>query len=166
MFLNTIEQTALSTWLRESESVFGLYFILVIHTIGLALVVGGNVVIDLRLLGVVPKTPLAPLKQLYPIMWAGFGINAISGTLLLIAYPTKQLTNPVFYLKLTLIGLAIWVMVRIKNRVFDDSNLSQDAMIAAGRTLAKTSLLLWVGAITAGRLLAYTYLYLQYGLRG
>jgi hypothetical protein len=166
IFLNTIEQTALSTWLRESESVFGLYFILVLHTIGLALVVGGNVVIDLRLLGVVPETPLAPLKQLFPIMWVGFGINAFSGTLLLIAYPTKQLTNPVFYLKLTLIGLAIWVMVRIKNRVFDDASLSQDAMIAAGRTMAKWSLILWAGAITAGRLLAYTYQYLQYGLRG
>jgi hypothetical protein len=166
IFLNTIEQTALSTWLRESESVFGLYFILVIHTIGLALLVGGNLVIDLRLLGVMPKTPLPPLKQLFPIMWTGFGLNAASGTLLLIAYPTKQLTNPVFYIKLTMIGLAVSVMVRIKGRVFDDASLSETAMIAAGKTMAKWSLVFWVGAITAGRLLAYTYQYLQYGLRG
>lgn len=166
LFFNTIEQTALSTWLRESESVFGLYFILVVHTVGLALLVGGNVVIDLRLLGFVPDTPLQPLKRLFPIMWTGFGLNAVSGTLLLIAYPTKQLTNPVFYIKLTMIGLAVWVMVRIKRRVFDNANLSEAAMIASGGTMAKWSLFLWVGAITAGRLLAYTFRYLQYGLRG
>lgn len=166
MFLNTIEQSALSTWLRESQSVFGLYFVLVLHTIGLALLVGGNVVIDLCLLGAMPKTPLAPLKQLFPIMWAGFGVNAFSGTLLLIAYPTKQLTDPDFYIKLMLIGLALWVMVRIKSRVFDHASLSEAAMIATGKTMAKWSLLLWIGAITAGRLLAYTYHYLQYGLRG
>ena len=38
-------------------------------------------------------------------MWAGFWINALSGILLLIAYPTKALTNPLFYAKLVLIGL-------------------------------------------------------------
>ncbi len=76
-------------------------------------------------------------------MWTGFGINAVSGMLLLIAYPTKQLTNPVFYIKLTLIGLAIWVMVRIKTRVFDDASLSQAAMTATGKTMAKWSLVFW-----------------------
>lgn len=166
IFLNTIEQTALSTWLRESESVFGLYFILVVHTIGLALLVGGNVVIDLRLLGVVPDTPIPPLKQLFPVMWTGFALNAASGTLLLIAYPTKQLTNPVFYIKLTMIALAIWMMVRIKSRVFNDAGLSESAMTATGKTMAKWSLVFWLGAITAGRLLAYTFRYLTYGTRG
>ena len=54
LFLNTLEQSGLSTWLRESDSVFGFYFILAVHTIGLALVVGPNAAIDLRLLGVAP----------------------------------------------------------------------------------------------------------------
>ena len=59
-FLNTLEQSGLSTWLRESESLFGFYFVLVFHTIGLALVVGPNAAIDLRLLGVAPDIPLPP----------------------------------------------------------------------------------------------------------
>jgi len=158
----TIEESGVSTWLRESESPFAFYFVLLLHTFGLALLVGANVVIDLRLLGVERDIPLPPLKRLFGIMWLGFAINAVSGVLLLIAYPTKALTNPVFYTKLTLIGLAVWVMTRLKSRVFDDPALNETAMIGRGRTLAKWSLVLWIGAITTGRLLAYTYSYLTF----
>jgi hypothetical protein len=159
---NTIEQTGLSTWLRESDSVFGFYFILLCHTIGLALLVGFNAVVDLLLLGVVSDIPLKPLGRFFPLMWWGFWINAISGVFLVIAYPTKAFTNPDFYIKLTLIALAVTALWRIQSRVFGDAALDQPAMQARGKTLAKISLVLWIGAITAGRLLAYTYTYRLY----
>jgi hypothetical protein len=162
LFLQTIEDTGFSTWLRESESHFAFYFILLFHTFGLALLVGANVVVDLRLLGVARGIPLAPLKRLFRIMWIGFAMNAVTGILLVIAYPTKSLTNLDFYVKLAVIGLAVWVMQRIKIRVFEDSSLSEADMMARGATLAKWSLFLWLGAITAGRLLAYTYKYLTF----
>ena len=162
LLLRTIEESGFSTWLRESESPFAFYFVLLFHTFGLALLVGANAVIDLRLLGIERDIPLAPLKRLFGIMWLGFAINAASGALLLMAYPTKALTNPVFYIKLTLIGFAVWVMTKLRSRVFDDSSLNEAAMVARGRTLAKWSLFLWIGAITAGRLLAYTYKYVTF----
>ncbi|OLE60134.1 MAG: hypothetical protein AUI36_12590 [Cyanobacteria bacterium 13_1_40CM_2_61_4] len=77
--------------------------------------------------------------------------------MLLIAYPTKSLTNPDFYLKLTLIGLALAFMQTIKKRVFSDPALSESLLMAKGKVFAIWSLVFWVGAITAGRLLAYTY---------
>ena len=162
VFLRTIEDSGFSTWLRESESPFAFYFVLLFHTFGLALLVGANTVVDLRILGVAREIPLAPLKRLFRIMWLGFGINALTGVLLIIAYPTKALTNPVFYIKLTCIGLAVWVMTMLKDRVFDDSKLDETSMMARGAALAKWSLFLWIGAITAGRLLAYTYKFLTY----
>jgi len=162
LFLQTIEETGFSTWLRESESPFAFYFILLFHTFGLALLVGANMVVDLRLLGVARGIPLAPLKRLFSIMWIGFAMNAVTGVLLVIAYPTKSLTNIDFYIKLTLIGFAVWVMQRLKGRVFGDSSLSEEAMASRGLVLAKWSLFLWFGAITAGRLLAYTYKYLTF----
>jgi hypothetical protein len=162
MFLRAIEGTGFSTWLRESESPFAFYFILLFHTFGLALLVGANAVVDLRLLGVARAIPLAPLKRLFRIMWIGFAMNAITGVLLVIAYPTKSLTNPDFYIKLALIGFAIWIMRKLNRQVFQDSSLSEAEMIAKGATLAKLSILLWFGAITAGRLLAYTYKYLTF----
>ena len=159
----TIEQSGMSVWIRDTDSLFGFYFILLFHTIGLSLIVGGNAFIDLRILGVAPDLPMKTLKGLYPIMWLGFAINAVTGIFLLIAYPTKALTNPMFYAKLTVIALAIILMVKIKNRVFDDPSLSEEAIGSRTKTLAIWSLGLWAGAITAGRLLAYTFTYLLYG---
>jgi hypothetical protein len=162
LFLQTIEDTGISTWLRESESPFAFYFILLFHTFGLALLVGANLVVDLRLLGVARSIPLAPLKRLFPIMWIGFAMNAATGILLVFAYPTKSLTNLDFYVKLTIIGFAVWVMRKLQRQVFDDSSLSEADMTARGTTLARWSLVLWFAAIAAGRLLAYTYKYLTF----
>ena len=162
LFLRSLEDTGFSMWLRESNSIFAFYFILLFHTFGLALLVGANAVVDLRILGVASHLPLAPLKRFFTIMWMGFTMNVITGILLVIAYPTKALTNPVFYLKLALIALAVVVMQKTCTRVFADAGLSEALMEAKGRALAKWSLALWVAAITAGRLLAYTYSYLLY----
>jgi hypothetical protein len=54
----------------------------------------------------------------------------------------------------------------LNKRVFSDSSLSDADMMAKGRTLATWSLVVWAGAVTAGRLLAYTYNYLKYDYRG
>ena len=164
LFLNTFEQSALSTWLRESPSVFGFYFILLFHTIGLALVVGPNAAIDLRLLGVARNIPLPPLRSWFNLIWLGLAINVTSGIFLVLAYPSKAFTNPDFYIKLTLIGFAVWTLRKMKRQVFDDSSLSEAAILARGKMLAVWSLVLWAGVITAGRLLAYTCSYLVYGV--
>lgn len=162
-FFNTIEQTGFSVWIRESESVFGYYFILVFHTIGLGILVGTSTLVCLRLLGVTPALPLSPLTRLYRLIWLGLGLNTVSGILLLIAFPTKAFTNPVFYLKLALIGLAVWTMVRIRRQALDDAGGVEPTIPRTARTLAMWSLILWFSVVTSGRLLAYTSSYLLYG---
>ena len=160
---NTIEQSGISTWLRESQSIFGFYFILLSHTIGMSLVVGANAVVDLRILGVATDIPLRPLKQLFGIMWTGLGINVATGLLLLTAYPTKALTNPDFYIKLTFIALAVALMRKMSIQVFGDASLDEVAMVAKGKTMAAWSLVFWIGAVSAGRLLSETSKYVLYG---
>ena len=157
LLLKEIEQTGLSMWIRESDSFLAFWLILSVHAIGMGVLVGASLLIDLRILGVAPDLPLAPFKKLYRFIWVGFWIQVVSGILLLIAYPTKSLTNLDFYLKLTLIGLGVAFMQIIKKRVFSDSIASETAMMANGRVFAIWSLIFWVGAVTAGRLLAYTY---------
>jgi hypothetical protein len=160
---NTIEQSGLSRWLRESQSLFGFYFILLFHTFGMALVVGANAVVDLRILGMAPGLPLHPLKKLFGIMWTGLAINVTTGLFLLTAYPTKALTNPDFYVKLSFIGLAVYTMRKMSIQVFGDDSLSEAAMIAKGKLMAKLSLVFWIGAVGAGRLLSETSRYFFYG---
>jgi hypothetical protein len=160
-FLAWVESTALSQWVVGSPSMFAFPGILTLHAIGMGFAVGISAALDLRILGVAPNVPLAELRRFLPILWAGFWLNAVSGVLLLIGYPTKALTNPVFYLKLTLIAVAMVLLVRISRRVFGTGrggSLDPPQEITATlRNLAIASLVCWTGAITAGRLLAYTY---------
>ena len=109
-----LEATSLSTWLRESPSLWAFPFVLILHTVGLAFFVGANVAWDVRVLGFSAGIPLDALRKYFLVMWAGFWVNAFSGVLLLIAYPTKALTNPLFYAKLALIGLGIVLAFRIR----------------------------------------------------
>lgn len=147
-FFIWLEATSFSVWMRESPSLFAFPLILAAHTIGLGLLAGVDVAHDLRILGAAPSIPVATFDRYLPIMWFGLGLNAASGIALLVGYPTKALTNPVFYLKLGLIAVAL-VLVNVIRRRQQQSS--------APRMLAVISLLCWAGAIVAGRLLAYTY---------
>ena len=157
-FLAWVESTALSQWVVGSPSIFAFPGILVLHAIGMAFAVGISAAMDLRILGVAARVPFAEMRRFLPILWAGFWVNAASGVLLLVGYPTKALTNPVFYIKLILIAVAMVLMVRISRYAIRyDSATVNSAFPPALRRLALVSLLCWAGAITAGRLLAYTY---------
>jgi hypothetical protein len=158
-FLAWVESTALSQWVVGSPSMFAFPGILTLHAIGMGFAVGISAAIDLRILGIAPGVPLGELRRFLPILWGGFWLNAVSGVLLLIGYPTKALTNPVFYLKLTLIAGAMVLLVRISRQVFRTGGPSDQTpqITSTLRNLAIASLVCWASAITAGRLLAYTY---------
>jgi hypothetical protein len=156
-FLIWLESTALSQWVVGSPSMFAFPGILAAHAIGMGFAVGICLALDLRVLGVAPGVQIAQMRRYVPIVWIGFWLNAISGVLLLIGYPTKALTNPVFYLKLLMIAVALVLFVRIGRRVFDETQGEERARRPLVKRLAIVSLVCWVGAITAGRFLAYTY---------
>jgi len=156
-FFIWLESTTLSSWIRDAPTVWAFPAILTCHTIGMGIVAGVNTAIALRILGVAPTVPLAEMKRFLPAMWFGFWLNAVSGVLLLIAYPTKALTNPLFYFKLTLIALAVWFVQLIGRRVFRFPIPPDAPMPPRAKRFAAGSIMLWAGAITAGRLLAYTY---------
>jgi hypothetical protein len=150
-FFAWLESTSLNAWIVTSPSLFAFPGILASHTIGLALVVGLAMALDLRLLGVAPNIPPAAFTRVVPIMWFGLWLNVITGVALLVAYPTKALTNPVFYLKLTLIGAGLQILRTTLRHVREGLTLSH-----ATTRLAALSLVIWIAAITSGRLLAYT----------
>jgi hypothetical protein len=153
--LASFEQNAFSVWMRESPSLLAFPFILYLHTLGLALLAGLNVGLDLWLLGRRTVPPIR-LANVYRLMWLGFGINLLSGLALLAAYPAKALTNWVFFAKMALVVLALWVLERLKGELVVANGATRD--IGAGaRKLAVLSLLVWAGTILAGRYLAYTH---------
>jgi hypothetical protein len=143
-------------WTRESPSIWAYPTVLTLHTVGLGMLVGANAVIDFRLLGFAPRLPLPSLDPLYRFMWVGFAINAVTGVMLFASDATAKARQPVFYIKLTLIALALVTTAVIRRTVACAPALRDgERKPEPGRRLAALSLLLWAGAITAGRLMAY-----------
>lgn len=157
-----IEGTALATWTRESPSIWAYPTILTLHTAGLGIVVGASAVIDLRLLGFARRIQTAALGALFTIIGWAFALNAATGVLLFMADATMKSKQIVFYVKLTLIGLALWDTLALRRAISRrDPAASGWHPASAGfsevklRRLAALSLALWTGAIAAGRLMAY-----------
>jgi hypothetical protein len=142
-FFAAVERTGLSTWMRED---YYAYFIaLIFHAFGMALLVGGAIVLCLRTLGVARTAPLASFRGFHPVLWWGAALAVVSGVLLLAAYPAKALTNPVFAIKIACLIAAAWLLRR------------------PTRTRAALSLALWLAGVAAGKLLLHTYKVLTVG---
>ena len=163
-FLAWLESTALSQWVVGSPSMFAFPGILALHAIGMGVAAGLSVALDLRVLGVARAIPLVEMRGFLPILWYGFWLNAVSGILLLIGYPTKALTNPVFYGKLLFIAIGMVLLSRISRATLaNGSDESVAASVPGMRWMAVASMVSWAAAVFAGRFLAYTYSRLTVG---
>ena len=148
-----LEQTAIATWIREGGLLYGYPLILFLHTLGLSTLVGLSAAIDFRLLGVASAIPLTSFDRLFPLMWAGLALTAITGFLLFIADATRHASNPAFFVKLALVAASVAVLALTWTRVFGAKR--------PGRMLAAVSLACWFGALAAGRLMAYIAEFVQ-----
>jgi hypothetical protein len=155
-FLAFVEHSELSEWVR-SDCLCAFPTIVTLHNIGMAFLAGGSVVIDLRILGFAPAMPLKPMARFVPVLWLALTVIAATGMLLLIAYPTKALTNPLFYIKLCLVALAVGLVYRIAKHILRAPEVDQKPLAANAKMLAVASLAAWIALIAAGRYLAYTH---------
>lgn len=149
--LESIQGMGIPTWVRESPSIFAYTFILSMHAIGLAIIVGISSMVALRMVGLFRAIPIEPMLKLIPVMHIGFAINLISGLLLLSANLTGMLAMFMFYLKMALIVAAMGLISLIR-RQFGAGKAEHS------RGLGFAILGCWFCAVIAGRLTAYPYL--------
>ncbi|MEZ6029522.1 MAG: hypothetical protein R3C46_07195 [Hyphomonadaceae bacterium] len=148
-----IEQSPFSIWMRED---FYAYFIaLIFHSIGMALLIGGGVVISLRVMGLASQARLERFAGFFPAMWAGAGLAVVSGLALLAAYPAKALTNPVFGFKFASL-IAASLIVRWMARRFFPMEAAGEPLPPWSRWLGALTLVLWLGGVVFGKLLLHT----------
>lgn len=152
--LSALQNSAFSTWIQETA----YPIVITAHSIGLALLVGLLVVIDLRVLGFAKGAALPSLRKLMSVVWIGFWCNAISGVMLFIIDAKKDYYSWLFRSKLLLIALGLVMGARITATVLKKADVyaseNADAPQQA-KVLAAVSLLAWASAIFVGRWLAY-----------
>ncbi len=122
----------------------------VLHIAGIALLVGNLVLLELRLWGVAAELPLRPLARLsLTLAAAGFGLLALSGSLMFASHPAELLANRAFVVKLGLVMLA-----GLNAALFHARGGLQRADRVA-RVQTGLSLGLWLAVIICGRWIAY-----------
>ena len=151
--LRWFEQTPLSVFVRED---FYAYFVLLIfHAWGMALLVGGGIVVSLRVVGIASGAPLERFAAFFPYMKAGAAMAVLSGLGLLAGYPAKALTNPVFALKFICLGSAAFLIWRMSRDLFPLAAAGQP-LPARSKWLGACALVLWIAGVACGKLLLYT----------
>jgi len=145
--LISIENSGVGVWIRES--LWGYPIVLSCHAVGMAIVVGTFTMVDIRVLGFASGSPISAFKRLLTIGWLGFLLNLISGCLLFTGDAQRFFFQGVFEIKMGLIilgGIVMWRLMKV---------LNADPESTRAKHLAALSLVLWFGAIIAGRLTAY-----------
>ena len=123
----------------------------VVHIAGIALLLGNLVALELRVWGAARELPVAALARLsLSLAVAGFGLAAASGLLMFASQPLELIANRSFVLKLGLLALAG------VNAALFHARGGLQRLDALARVQTLVSLGLWIGAIIAGRWIAYT----------
>lgn len=154
--LAALEASALSSLLRSSIWLYPL--INIGHVVGIALLFGAIVPLDLRLIGCFSRTPLEPLTTtLIPVAVAGLVLALFTGALLFAAQPLAYGAEPLFGIKLALLCTAVLnaLALRLWPRGQGVGLWVSALPLSAGRIQGLLSILLWLGVITAGRWIGY-----------
>ncbi len=151
-----LESSALAIWV--GESLWGYPIMLGMHAIGLAIVVGIFVMLDLRMLRVIRGVSFTAFLSLFRLAWIGLIINTLSGSSLFTSQATTFVENLPFLIKISAVVagviLGVFIQRRLKLRAAD-WDMSDTNIESSATALAALSLVCWIGAIFAGRLIAY-----------
>ena len=154
--LGWLENTEFSVWER-SDSLWGWPFALIVHAFGTALVIGFIFIINLRLLGLFETIPYTSIRRLFPVIWAGFALEFLSGFALWMTKPTQYVADAAFMLKLSLVIIGFIMTLYL----YGTMKREADAWEAAGAVSPRgfkfvvPSLVLWCIVLVAGRMTAY-----------
>jgi hypothetical protein len=152
-----VDGTRLNAVLRQSNWMFDALD--VIHTLGIILVAGTIMLVDLRLLGLgLRREPVSDVvSRIVPWTLSGFGLMFVSGGLLFCSEAVKMYNSPVFRIKLSLLALAGLNALVFHSTIYRQAADWDDKTVlpVRARLAGLASLLLWTGIIIAGRAIAY-----------
>ena len=151
----TLRTTAVGGFMRTSAWAWPI--LESVHFIGMSVLIGTIGLFDLRLLGFARGIPYAALHRLIPVGIAAFAVNALTGLCFLAGAPDQYLWNAAFRFKVTFMAVAGLNVLFFYTRVFRRlERLPPDSRPPFGaRVAGAVSLTMWVGVMSAGRLLTF-----------
>ena len=146
-----LEYTPLLVAMRSSPWLFPT--IATIHLLGLAIIGGAVLVVDLRLLGLgLNRQPVARLaRDTEPLLLIGIATMLLTGPWLFMCFATKYYYLTAFWLKLAALGVVLLFTFTIRRRIVRSSR----TVGAAPKLVAAASLSLWLAVALGGRLIGF-----------
>lgn len=143
----------LATWVKAVPWVWPAAETL--HFIGLSLLMGVVLLIDLRMLGVMKQVSVHALDRLIPWGVLGFGLNVVTGMLFFVAAPEQYTANVAFFWKIGLLIVAVFNGLYFT--VYDKAWALAPGADAAplSKVMAASALLLWIGVMYYGSMLPF-----------
>ena len=143
----------LATWVKAVPWVWPAAETL--HFIGLSLLMGVVLLIDLRMLGVMKQVSVQALDRLIPWGILGFGLNVVTGMLFFVAAPEQYTQNVAFFWKVGLMLVAVFNGLYFT--VYDKAWALAPGADAAplSKVMAASALLLWIGVMYYGSMLPF-----------
>ena len=151
--LNWIENTRLAECVRSSSP--GYPSMIGLHALGMAIMVGLSLVIDLRLVGFFRAIPVSAMYRLFGLAWIGFGINFLSGSALFTAQAVSYMVDWIFLSKMTLVFLGAITAAILQPKVAAAGAWPDGQAPGGTKAIAGVAIVIWVVAIILGRLTAY-----------
>jgi hypothetical protein len=152
-----IFQTPLSVAIRESIWVYPILNVL--HCVGILLIAGTIVVVDLRLLGLgLRRLPVSSvLRQVVPWALSGFGFMAVTGSLLAWSEPVRLYRSMFFPWKLAFIAMAGLNALFFHLGIYRGVGAWDLALLTPvrARIAGAVSIVCWICIIAAGRAVGY-----------
>jgi hypothetical protein len=156
VFLSWVEHSWLAALVNDSTWMFPTLEAL--HFLGLILLMGSLIVVDLRLMGVGAEAPVNAVIRFIPWSMVGFVINLVSGVMFFASDPSNYYFNTAFRLKMLAVLLAglnlIWFKRSIHPLIVAGGDGHVELPASAG-VIGGASLFLWLSVIVFGRLIPY-----------
>ncbi|HRP24775.1 MAG TPA: hypothetical protein PLF79_03350 [Thauera sp.] len=125
------------------------------HILGIALLVGAIVPLDLRLLGLWRRHAVLPLWAVLGSCAAwGLGLAAVCGGLLFITRASEYAASPLFLAKMGVVALGLVNALALRVRAADPAAWAGAVPLHA-RLAAAVSLIAWLTALLLGRWIGY-----------
>lgn len=146
------DTTRLETWLiiPLSQS---------LHILGIAIVMIAVGMLNLQLLGfrVTRQSFAQHSARWMPWIWTGMAVLLITGVVQTIAEPTREIMNHTFRIKMVMLAIVLAITVAYRRQVKTDPKYWErtNERRTLAYSLASLSLVLWLGIVAAGRLIAY-----------
>src|SRR6202030_1572056 len=157
-FLKSLEASGLATRIGDALWLFPL--IESTHVIGLSLVFGTILIIDLRLLGIASthRSFKQMASDILKWTWAAFALTALTGSLMFLTNARVYYHNFYFRTKMLLLVLScinMLVFERTAGRTIHGWDKAPSAP-PVGKAVAALSLAMWISIIFMGRLIGFT----------